>query len=96
MLLVEDLMLLLLDDETGTPAAAGTLPYALGGAVLVELALLGRVETDGKKVSAIGDGPLSDQQETAGWIERRRSEAARSACERRRPASCASCSPSAG
>ncbi|XVV15519.1 GOLPH3/VPS74 family protein [Actinoplanes sp. CA-131856] len=61
MLLVEDLMLLLLDDETGTPAAAGTLPYALGGAVLVELALLGRVETDGRKVYATGKGPLGDQ-----------------------------------
>ncbi|SNY24210.1 Golgi phosphoprotein 3 (GPP34) [Paractinoplanes atraurantiacus] len=53
-------MLLLLDDETGTPAAAGTLPYALGGAVLVELALMGRVETDGKKVHAAGEGPLGD------------------------------------
>jgi hypothetical protein len=60
MLIVEDLMLLLLDDETGTPAAAGTLPYTLGGAVLVELALLGRVETDGSKVHAVGDGPLPD------------------------------------
>ncbi|MFF5076027.1 GPP34 family phosphoprotein [Actinoplanes sp. NPDC000266] len=60
MLLVEDLMLLLLDDETGTPAAAGTLPYALGGAVLVELALLGRVGTDGRKVYATGEGPLGD------------------------------------
>ncbi|WP_430790261.1 GOLPH3/VPS74 family protein [Actinoplanes sp. G11-F43] len=60
MLLVEDLMLLLLDDDTGVPAAAGTLPYALGGAVLVELALLGRVETDGRKVHAVGDGVLDD------------------------------------
>ncbi|MCY1141211.1 GPP34 family phosphoprotein [Actinoplanes sp. Pm04-4] len=60
MLIVEDLMLLLLDDETGVPAAAGTLNYTLGGAVLVELALLGRVETDGNKVYAVGDGPLPD------------------------------------
>ncbi|MBM2619594.1 GPP34 family phosphoprotein [Actinoplanes sp. LDG1-06] len=66
MLVVEDLMLLLLDDETGTPAAAGTLPYTLGGAVLVELALLGRIEADsaqglnGPKVYAVGDGPLED------------------------------------
>ncbi|WP_156753300.1 GOLPH3/VPS74 family protein [Actinokineospora pegani] len=67
MLIVEDLMMLLLDDETGTPAAAGTLPYTLGGAVLVELALLGRVEADegktglaGPKVRAVGDGPLPD------------------------------------
>lgn len=66
MLIVEDLMLLMLDDKTGTPAGAGTLHYALGGAMLVELALRGRVETDGPaglngpKVVAVGDGPLSD------------------------------------
>lgn len=62
-LIVEDLLLLMLDDETGTPAGAGTLPYTLGGAVLVELALLGRVETEdgrGGKVRAAGDGPLGD------------------------------------
>ncbi|MDR7274205.1 GOLPH3/VPS74 family protein [Catenuloplanes atrovinosus] len=66
MLIVEDLLLLLLDDETGTPAKAGTLPYALGGAVLVELAMLGRVDTakgnllTGAQVTAVGDGPLPD------------------------------------
>ncbi|MEV6039298.1 GPP34 family phosphoprotein [Nonomuraea sp. NPDC052116] len=67
MLIVEDLMLLMLDDETGAIAGAGTLHYSLGGAVLVELALDGRIETDGgrpglngPKVIAAGDGPLSD------------------------------------
>lgn len=66
-LIVEDLLLLMLDDETGTPAGAGTLHYPLGGAVLVELALLGRVEIEdghgglnGPKVSASGEGPLPD------------------------------------
>ncbi|MFJ5224629.1 GPP34 family phosphoprotein [Streptomyces sp. NPDC088400] len=66
-LIVEDVMLMLLDDETGVPAGAGTLHYTLGGAVLVELALLGRIETDkgraglnGSKVLAVGDGPLPD------------------------------------
>lgn len=66
-LIVEDLLLLMLDDETGTPAGAGTLHYPLGGAVLVELALLGRVEAEagrgglnGPKVSAVGAGPLPD------------------------------------
>ncbi|WP_181770619.1 GOLPH3/VPS74 family protein [Amycolatopsis pittospori] len=66
-LIVEDLLLLLLDDETGTPAGAGTLPYTLGGAVLAELALLGRVETQGKtsalngpEIVAVGEGPLPD------------------------------------
>ncbi|MER6004007.1 GPP34 family phosphoprotein [Nonomuraea angiospora] len=67
MLIVEDLMLLMLDDETGAIAGAGTLHYTLGGAVLVELALNGRIETDGgrpglngPKIIAVGDGPLSD------------------------------------
>ncbi|MET7334956.1 GPP34 family phosphoprotein [Nonomuraea sp. NPDC005650] len=67
LLIVEDLMLLMLDDETGAIAGVGTLHYTLGGAVLVELALRGRVETDGgrpglngPKVIAVGDGPLSD------------------------------------
>lgn len=67
MLIVEDLLLLMLDDETGTPAGAGTLYYTLGGAVLVELALMGRVETEegagglnGPKVRTAGDGPLGD------------------------------------
>lgn len=71
MLIVEDLMLLLLDDKSGAIAGAGTLHYTLGGAVLVELALQGRIEIDeaesglraglnGPVVHAAGDGPLSD------------------------------------
>ena len=66
-LIVEDLLLLLLDDETGTPATAGTLYYALGGAVLAELALSDRIVADesraglnGPKVRTAGDGPLPD------------------------------------
>ena len=67
MLIVEDLMLLMLDDETGAIAGAGTLHYTLGGAMLVELSLRGRIEADesrtglnGPKVVVVGDGPLSD------------------------------------
>lgn len=67
MLIVEDLLMLLLDDKTGSPAAAGTLYYTLGGALLVDLALRGRVETDGSggplsgpKVVTAGEGPLPD------------------------------------
>jgi hypothetical protein len=67
MLIVEDLLLLLMDDETGTPANAGTLYYTLGGAVLVELALLGRVEIEDGKVLAIGDEPLADPLLQEGW-----------------------------
>ncbi len=66
-LLVEDLMLLLLRDEKGTVAGESVLNYILGGALLVELSLLGRAEQDekktvfsGRKVLAVGDGPLPD------------------------------------
>lgn len=67
MLLVEDLMLLLLDDDSGVPAGAGTLYYTLGGAMLVDLALRGAVEIDesrtgaaGPKVLAVARGALPD------------------------------------
>jgi hypothetical protein len=46
LLIVEDLLLLLLDDTSGTIAGEGTLYYTLGGAVLVELALRGDVAPD--------------------------------------------------
>jgi len=46
LLIVEDLLLLLLDDTSGTIAGEGTLYYTLGGAVLVELALRGEVAPD--------------------------------------------------
>ncbi|MFC8668295.1 GPP34 family phosphoprotein [Streptomyces sp. NPDC057199] len=66
-LIVEDLMLLLMDDESGAIAGAGTLYYTLGGAVLVELALDGHVTVDendkglnGLKVHAVSGNPLSD------------------------------------
>lgn len=57
MLIVEDLALLLMDDESGTPAAAGTLYYTMGGAVLVELALAGLVEVRDRKAVAAGTAP---------------------------------------
>lgn len=66
LLIVEDLMLLLSDDDGAAIQQAGTLHYALGGALLAELALLGRVEVDdsgivnGPRVTPTGDGPLPD------------------------------------
>ncbi|MBB5791153.1 GOLPH3/VPS74 family protein [Jiangella mangrovi] len=67
LLIVEDLMLLLLDDDHGIPAGAGTLYYTLGGAMLVDLALRGRIEIDeghaglnGPKVLAVDGDPLAD------------------------------------
>ena len=48
MLLAEDLLLLLTDDETGKLSASGAeVDVALGGAVLVELTLAGRVDVAG-------------------------------------------------
>jgi hypothetical protein len=53
MLLAEDLLLLLYDDETGKPITGSPgLDYALAGAVLIELTLLG-------KVDIAGDGELT-------------------------------------
>ncbi|WP_328395617.1 GOLPH3/VPS74 family protein [Nocardia sp. NBC_00416] len=68
MLIVEDVLLLMLDDETGVPARTGALHLTLGCAVLVDLALLSRVEIDeagagpaGPEVRAVGDGALPDR-----------------------------------
>jgi len=45
MLIAEDLLLLLYGDESGKPVLASTeLDYALAGAVMLELALLGRID----------------------------------------------------
>jgi hypothetical protein len=48
MLIAEDLLLLLYGDESGKPVLGSTeLDYALAGAVLLELAMLGRVDVAG-------------------------------------------------
>jgi hypothetical protein len=48
MLIAEDLLLLLYDDESGKPIAGSPgLDYALGGAVLIELTLMGKVDIAG-------------------------------------------------
>lgn len=74
-LVVEDVMLLVLHEEVGPRATATTLLHTLGGAVLVDLALLGRIGTAGPAgdggadggspgrggaVVALGHGPLPD------------------------------------
>ena len=45
-LIAEDLLLLLLDEESGKVAASDSAEVALGGAVLAELAILGAVTVD--------------------------------------------------
>jgi hypothetical protein len=65
-MLANDLLLLALDDERGTvlPPAAIGLDFGLAGAVVMELALRGRIRMDGDKVgvdaAATGDVLLDD------------------------------------
>ncbi|KRF36561.1 GOLPH3/VPS74 family protein [Nocardioides sp. Soil805] len=65
-LIAEDLLLLLLDDEKGTLSASDKMRPLLGGALLLELALEGRVEVSERtsrwstaKVAAVGT-PLGE------------------------------------
>ncbi|GAA0621045.1 GPP34 family phosphoprotein [Kribbella sandramycini] len=52
MLIAEDLLLLLYDDDSGKPIAGSPgLDYALAGAVLIELTVLGKLD-----ITAAGDG----------------------------------------
>lgn len=55
-MLATDLLLLALDDDRGTvlPQAAIGLDYGLAGAVVMELALRGRIQLDGDVVSTTG------------------------------------------
>ncbi len=86
MLIAEDLLLLLTDDVTGKPVVDGQrLPFALAGAVLVELVLAGRVGvTDdgnwgsGPRVAVVDETPLGDEV---------LDEALRRIADRRQPAS---------
>ena len=59
-LVVEDVMVLVLHEEVGPPATAAALLHTLGGAVLVDLALHGRIGTAGPAIVALGHGPLSE------------------------------------
>ncbi|MDY7086169.1 MAG: GPP34 family phosphoprotein [Actinomycetota bacterium] len=58
--LVEEFTLLAYDDD-GTPLTDGThLDHGLGGGLLLELAMAGRVDVVGKKVVALGTSPTGD------------------------------------
>lgn len=58
----EEILLLLLDDETGKPVGlpgpAGDL--ALAGAILMELALAGRIDTDSDRLVVVQSRPTGD------------------------------------
>jgi hypothetical protein len=65
-LIAEDVLLLLFDPSSGTIAGEGTLYYVLGGALLTELALDGRIDIDdkvgwkGRLVHPVGTEPPAD------------------------------------
>lgn len=66
-LIAEDLLLLLLDDEKGTTPATTSVPTVLGGAVLMELAVIGAVDIGEKpnrwtaaKVTVVDASPATD------------------------------------
>lgn len=80
-LVAEDLLLLLLDDESGKVAGSGSAEVALGGAVLAELAMLGAVIVEERtsrfrspKVRVTGPAPqdrvLADALEVVAEKER--------------------------
>ena len=58
----EEIMLLLLDDENGSFARVPDrlVRYALGGGVLMELALADRIDTDLDKLVLVDNTPLQD------------------------------------
>lgn len=63
-LIAEDTLLLLFQPDSGTIAGENILFYVLGGAVLADLALTGRVEAEEHglftRVRAVGDGDAPD------------------------------------
>ncbi len=62
MLLAEDLLLLLTEDDTGKLAVGSIADLALGGAQLVELSMVRRVDIDDKKRLVVVDGsPTGDE-----------------------------------
>ncbi len=60
--LPEEILLLTLDDRTGRPVGrSGMAPdLALAGAVLMELALAGRLDTDRDRLLPVSDAPTGD------------------------------------
>ncbi|MGG5810440.1 GOLPH3/VPS74 family protein [Falsiroseomonas sp. CW058] len=60
--LAEEIVLLSLDDETGRPVGRGGMApdLALAGALLMDLALAGRIDTDRDRVVVAGTDPTGD------------------------------------
>lgn len=70
-LLVEDTLLLLFQPDSGSIAGENILFYVLGGAVLADLAVVGRAEAQKRalstRVEAVGEGPLPDALLEPAW-----------------------------
>ena len=83
----EEILLLLLDDESGefVPAPAWSRQCALAGAVLMDLALANRIDTDLQKLVVVDPSPTGDElldpvlativeamevQDARSWVER--------------------------
>lgn len=60
--LTEEMLLLLLDRKSGDlePVPPWTLAYALSGAVLMDLSILNRIDTDARELTLIDPAPLGD------------------------------------
>ncbi|WP_162931245.1 GOLPH3/VPS74 family protein [Streptomyces sporangiiformans] len=56
----EQLLLLSLDDETGTAKESAKVAFAISAASLVELALVGRIDVTDDKVTVVDATPLGD------------------------------------
>jgi golgi phosphoprotein 3 len=85
--LADEIVVLLLEDDTGAvkPACAGVANIAIAGGVLMELALLGRIDTDLTSLFIVDPNPAGDEfldqalrmiaaepqkQSSGWWIER--------------------------
>lgn len=95
----EEILVLLLDDDKGTflPVTRHTLDHALVGAVLMDLAFAGRIDTDADRLMVIDPAPTGkdmldgvlarivsagQEQSAVGWLEALSGEAAVSIRER--------------
>lgn len=70
-LLVEDVLLLLFQPDSGSIAGENTLFYVLGGAVLADLALAGRIDAEERtlttRIHPVGDGAVTDPLLDPAW-----------------------------
>jgi hypothetical protein len=61
--LADEIVVLMLDDDTGSikPGCASVANMAIAGGILMELALLGRIDTDLKSLFVVDPKPVDDE-----------------------------------